>query len=68
MKTDKTYIATQSPMINTAEDFWRMVWEQQSKVILMLNPLNDSGKVRIHYENLSMQYTEILKVLKNENF
>ena len=45
MKTEKSYIATQSPMINTAEDFWRMVWEEQSKVILMLNPLNDSGKV-----------------------
>ena len=41
------YIATQSPMMNTAEDFWRLVWEQGSRVILMLNPLTETGKVRI---------------------
>ncbi|XP_052792917.1 uncharacterized protein LOC128226869 isoform X1 [Mya arenaria] len=38
------YIATQSPLVNTVEDFWTMVWQQQSRVILMLNPLTPNGK------------------------
>ncbi|KAL3867101.1 hypothetical protein ACJMK2_044332 [Sinanodonta woodiana] len=38
------YIATQAPMVNTVEDFWRMVWEQQSRAILMLTPMNVIGQ------------------------
>ncbi|XP_066147294.1 uncharacterized protein [Euwallacea fornicatus] len=37
------YIATQGPMQNTVDDFWRMVWEQQAKVILMLTHLVENG-------------------------
>ncbi|KAF2894630.1 hypothetical protein ILUMI_11543 [Ignelater luminosus] len=37
------YIACQAPMQNTVDDFWRMVWEQQSKVILMLTHLFENG-------------------------
>jgi len=40
-----TYIATQSPLVNTVEEFWRMIWEQQSRTILMLNPTGPNGKV-----------------------
>lgn len=32
----RTYIATQGPIPTTFEDFWRMVWEQKSRIILML--------------------------------
>lgn len=46
MEEKKVYIATQSPLLNTVEDFWRMVWEQQSRTILMLNPVTQHGKVR----------------------
>ncbi|KAK3593777.1 hypothetical protein CHS0354_014316 [Potamilus streckersoni] len=38
------YIATQAPMVNTVEDFWKMVWEQQSRAILMLTPMNVIGQ------------------------
>ncbi|XP_077988559.1 uncharacterized protein LOC144443060 [Glandiceps talaboti] len=38
----KAYIATQAPMENTVNDFWRMVWEQQSQVILMLTDIKES--------------------------
>ncbi|XP_056641924.1 uncharacterized protein LOC130448543 [Diorhabda sublineata] len=37
------YIACQAPMQNTVDDFWRMVWEQQSKVILMITHLYENG-------------------------
>lgn len=30
-------------MQNTVEDFWRMIWEQQSKVILMLTHIFENG-------------------------
>ncbi|CAG9772961.1 unnamed protein product [Ceutorhynchus assimilis] len=37
------YIATQGPMQNTVDDFWRMIWEQQCKVVLMLTHLVENG-------------------------
>ncbi|XP_063707656.1 mucin-2 [Culicoides brevitarsis] len=37
------YIATQAPLDNTIHDFWRMVWEQQSKVIIMATDLSENG-------------------------
>jgi protein tyrosine phosphatase len=30
-------------MQNTVDDFWRMIWEQQSKVVLMLTHLFENG-------------------------
>ena len=41
------YIATQGPMENTVDDFWKMVWEQEAKVILMMTLLVENGLVSI---------------------
>lgn len=40
---DKFYIASQAPTENTVNDFWRMIWEQQCKVVIMLTDLVENG-------------------------
>ncbi|XP_022257835.1 receptor-type tyrosine-protein phosphatase alpha-like [Limulus polyphemus] len=42
----KFYIACQAPLPETVPDFWRMVWEQQSKVIVMLTQWEEDGVAR----------------------
>ena len=41
----REYIATQGPMMGTITDFWRMMWEQKSTVIVMLSDLTEKGRV-----------------------
>ncbi|XP_047122526.1 receptor-type tyrosine-protein phosphatase F isoform X1 [Hydra vulgaris] len=38
------YIATQAPLAHTICDFWRMVWESECRVIVMLTDLIETGK------------------------
>lgn len=40
------YIATQTPMENTVNDFWRMILEHQSRCIVMLCRMMEKGEVR----------------------
>ncbi|XP_045135463.1 mucin-5AC-like isoform X2 [Portunus trituberculatus] len=39
----KYYIATQAPLDDTVADFWRMVWEQESRVVVMLTDFVEKG-------------------------
>ena len=41
---DLAYVITQSPLKETINDFWNMVWQENANVIVMLNPLDDNGK------------------------
>ena len=40
------FIATQAPLENTVVDFWRMVLEQNVKIIVMLTKIEEKGQVR----------------------
>ncbi|CAH2269407.1 putative GPI-anchored protein pfl2 [Pararge aegeria] len=37
------YIACQAPLHNTVVDFWRMIWEQNSRVLVMLTEYMENG-------------------------
>ncbi|KAL5007539.1 hypothetical protein ScPMuIL_016345 [Solemya velum] len=58
------YIATQGPLPNTCIDFWQMVWEQRSSLILMLTSIVERGRVKCHQYWPDLYETTDLGVLK----
>lgn len=44
----RAYICTQGPLQSTTENFWQMVWENNSRIIVMTTRLMERGKVKCH--------------------
>ena len=42
------YIAAQGPLPATCTDFWQMVWEQQSTLVVMLTTKVERGRIKCH--------------------
>ncbi|KAG0703005.1 Receptor-type tyrosine-protein phosphatase U [Chionoecetes opilio] len=75
--TPKAYVATQGPLENTIVDFWRLVWQQKTRLIVMLTKTFDFIKVMCvqywpamvgcsdHYEGIKV---DLLKEEQLANF
>lgn len=47
-KARRSYILCQGPLEQTVSHFWLMIWEQQSKAILMLNKIIEKKQIKCH--------------------
>lgn len=66
------YIATQGPLANTVVDFWRMVQQESSNLIVMLTTVLERGRIKCqqYWPDVGVQLeltpTFTLKCLKEE--
>eukprot|EP00794_Sanderia_malayensis_P007915 gene7915-8770_t len=58
----KSYIATQIPLENTINDFWRMVWEKEIYAVVMISMEGESNSRNEQYwpENSSVEYGNVI--------
>jgi tyrosine-protein phosphatase 2/3 len=67
---NKIYIATQGPLPATYEDFWKVIWEQNSRVIVMLTKEEEAGRIQCHryWSDTSCKHGPIEISLISETF
>uniref|UniRef100_A0A673N0J4 protein-tyrosine-phosphatase n=1 Tax=Sinocyclocheilus rhinocerous TaxID=307959 RepID=A0A673N0J4_9TELE len=49
LRDERAFIATQGPMINTVNDFWQMVWQEDCPVIIMITKLKEKNEKCVLY-------------------
>ncbi|KAJ8738000.1 hypothetical protein PYW08_000595 [Mythimna loreyi] len=48
-RANRRYILTQGPLAFTVGHFWLMIWEQNTKAILMLNKIIEKNEIKCHW-------------------
>ncbi|RMD43049.1 hypothetical protein DV735_g2075, partial [Chaetothyriales sp. CBS 134920] len=64
--SNRRYIATQAPIPSTFNDFWRVVWEQQVSVIVMLTAESEGGLLKSHPYWTTGEYGSLKATLISE--
>ncbi|KAM4617890.1 tyrosine-protein phosphatase non-receptor type 5-like [Discoglossus pictus] len=62
---EKVYIATQGPTVNTVNDFWMMVWQQQSPIIVMITNIEEVNEKCTEYWPEKQAIYEGIEVIIN---
>lgn len=66
----REFIVTQGPLYGTRDDFWRMLWEQNSRAIVMLTRCIEKGREKCDrywpYDNQPVIYGDIQVTMLNE--
>lgn len=45
-KRPSMYIATQAPSSNTINDFWLMIWQEKTNIIVMVTNMVEMGRIK----------------------
>ncbi|XP_016873923.1 tyrosine-protein phosphatase non-receptor type 5 isoform X1 [Homo sapiens] len=70
---EKVYIATQGPIVSTVADFWRMVWQEHTPIIVMITNIEEMNEKCTEYwpeEQVAYDGVEITvqKVIHTEDY
>ncbi|XP_034773035.1 tyrosine-protein phosphatase non-receptor type 5-like [Acipenser ruthenus] len=63
---EKVYIATQGPTVNTVSDFWRMVWQERSPIIVIITNIDEiNEKCTVYWPEEKVTY-EGIEIIVNQ--